>query len=156
DGERIAYTPLADRSGQWKHYRGGTVSRIWLYRKSDHSVEQIPQPEGRCNDLDPNWGGDVVYFRSDRAGEYNPFAHDTKTKSVKQLTRHADFPVLEVGSGGGRVVYEQAGYLHLYDPDKGEARRLKIGVATDLVEARPRYVKGAKYIRNAALSPSGA
>ena len=29
-------------------------------------------------------------------------------------------------------------------------------VATDLVEARPRFVKGAKYIRNAGLSPSGA
>src|SRR5262245_50483040 len=47
DGERVAYTPLADRSGQWKHYRGGTHSRIWLYRKSDHGVEQVPQPEGR-------------------------------------------------------------------------------------------------------------
>ena len=29
-------------------------------------------------------------------------------------------------------------------------------MASDLVEARPRYVKGAKYIRNAAVSPSGA
>src|SRR5947208_6145097 len=45
DGERIAYTPIADRTQQWKHYRGGTVSRIWIYKKSDHSVEAIPQPE---------------------------------------------------------------------------------------------------------------
>src|SRR5262249_22285319 len=45
---------------------------------------------------------------------------------------------------------------HLYDPAKEEDRRLKVGVATDLVEARPRFVKGAKYIRNAAVSPSGA
>ena len=29
-------------------------------------------------------------------------------------------------------------------------------MATDLVETRPRFVKGAKYIRNAAVSPSGA
>ena len=29
-------------------------------------------------------------------------------------------------------------------------------MASDLVEARPRFVKGAKYIRNAAISPSGA
>jgi tricorn protease len=156
NGEYIAYTPLADRSRQWKHYRGGTHSRIWIFHTSDNQVEQIPQPDRRCNDLDPNWVGDVVYFRSDRAGEYNLFAYDTKAKKVRQLTKYDDFPVLDVGSGGGKVIYEQAGYLHLFNPDKEESKRLKIGVATDLVEARPRFVKGAKYIRNADLSPSGA
>jgi tricorn protease len=156
DSAYIAYTPLGDRSMQWKHYRGGTASRIWIYRCKDHEVEQIPQPEGRCNDLDPQWLGDAVYFRSDRNGEYNLFAYDTKTKKVQQLTDHTDLPVLAVGSGGGKLIYEQAGYLHLFDPAKGKSRRLKIGVASDLVEARPRWVKGAKYIRHASVSPSGA
>jgi tricorn protease len=156
DGQYIAYTPIADRSGQWKHYRGGTCSRIWIYKRSDHSVEQIPQPQTRCNDLDPRWLGDVVYFRSDRASEFNLFAYDTKTKSVKQLTKHKDFPVLELGSGGGRLAYEQGGYIHMFDPQKAASTRLKIGVASDLVEARPRWAKGGKYIRNADISPSGA
>jgi tricorn protease len=156
DGERIAYTPLADRSTQWKHYRGGTVSRILVYRKTNHQVEQIPQPEGRCNDTDPQWIGDLVYFRSDRDGEYNLFSFDTGTKKVKRLTNHKDFPILALGSGAGTLIYEQAGYLHLYDPEKTESQRLRIGVATDLVEARPRFAKGAKYIRNADISPSGA
>ena len=40
------------------------------------------------------WIGDTVYFRSDRAGEFNLFAYDTKSKQVRQLTRHDDFPVL--------------------------------------------------------------
>jgi tricorn protease len=156
DGQRIAYTPIADRSGQWKHYRGGTCSHIWIYRRSDHAVEPIPQPASRCNDLDPQWIGDIVYFRSDRAGEYNLFSYDTKSKAVKQLTKYSDFPVFDVGAGGGKLIYEQAGYLHLLDPQKGEDKRLKIGVASDLVEARPRWAKGAKYIRSAHLSPSGA
>src|SRR5207244_7230922 len=34
--------------------------------------------------------------------------------------------------------------------------RLKIGVAADLVETRPRYVKSPKYIHWASLSPGGA
>ncbi|HEV3143441.1 MAG TPA: PDZ domain-containing protein [Gemmataceae bacterium] len=156
DGAYIAYTPLSDRSQQWKHYRGGTCSRILIYRCKDHEVEQIPQPEGRCNDLDPQWVGEAVYFRSDRKGEYNLFAFDPKAKTVKQLTEHADFPVLAVAAGGGNLIYEQAGYLHVYHPTQEMAERLKIGVATDLVEARPRWVKGAKYIRNASISPSGA
>ena len=155
DGSQIAYTPLADRSQQWKHYRGGSHSRIWIYTPHNQQVEQIPQ-QGRANDLDPHWIGPTIYFRSDRNGEYNLFAYDTKTKVVRQLTTYSDFPVLQLGSGGGRLVYEQAGYLHLFDTAKGMSQRLKIGVATDMVDARPRFVKGAKYVRNAAVSPSGA
>jgi tricorn protease len=156
DGEYIAYTPIADRSQQWKHYRGGTHSRIWIYRCKDHHVEQIPQPAGRCNDLDPNWIGEVIYFRSDRNGEYNVYAFDTKTKNLQRLTHHDDFPVLDIGAGGGKLLYEQAGYLHLLDPQVKTSKRLQISVATDLIEARPRFVKGAKHLRAAHVSPSGA
>ena len=93
DGQQIAYTPLADRSAQWKHYRGGTHSRIWIYHRDDHHVEQIPQPADRANDLDPNWIGGTIYFRSDRNGEYNLFAYDTNAKTVQQLTQlHATSP----------------------------------------------------------------
>jgi tricorn protease len=156
DGDYIAYCPLQDRSEQWKHYRGGTTGRIWVYRRKDHAVEQVPQPEGRCNDFGPQWVGKAIYFRSDRNGEYNLFAYDPVTKKVRQLTEHKDFPVVALGSGGGRIVYEQAGYLNLYDPEKETSTRLKIGVATDLGETRPRFVKGAKYVRGFDVSPSGA
>jgi tricorn protease len=156
DGSRLAYTPLSDMSRQWKHYRGGTTSRIWVYRFDNRSVEQIPQPEGRCNDTDPRWMDRTVYFRSDRQGEFNLFSYDAETKSVKQLTHFTDFPVLAVAAGGGNVVFEQAGYLHRYDPSTGRSTRLRIGVASDLTERRPRFVKGAKHVRNMAVSPSGA
>ncbi len=156
DGKKIAYTPLADATEQWKHYRGGRVSRIWIYMRSDHGVLAIPQPEGYCNDLDPQWVDEQIFFRSDRNGEYNLFVYDTRTHKVEQLTKHTDFPVLALGHGGGRIVYEQAGYLHLYDVSTKTSTRLHLGVAADLVEARPRYAKGAKYIRDFGLSPSGA
>src|SRR5262249_47026050 len=147
---------LGDRTQQWKHYRGGTHSRIWIYRCKDHQVDQIPQPASRCNDLDPNWVGENIYFRSDHDGEDHVYAFDTKTNNIARLTNYEDLAFLDIGAGGGKVIYEQAGYLHLLDPQKKEDTRLKIGVATDLVDARPRFVKGAKYIRNADISPSGA
>jgi tricorn protease len=156
DGSRIAYTPLGDRSQQWKHYRGGTASRILVMRLGDKSIEPIPQPDGRCNDTDPRWQGNTVYFRSDRNGEFNLFSYDAESKQLKQLTRFTDFPVLAVAAGGGNVVFEQAGYLHRFDPSSGASTRLRIGCAADLAEARPRYAKGAKYVRNMAVSPSGA
>ena len=96
--------------------------------------EDAAQPAGRCNDLDPNWVGDAIYFRSDRDGDYNVYAFDTKTKNISRLTNYDDFPVLDIGAGGGKLIYEQAGYLHLFDAQKKEDTRLKIGLATDLVE----------------------
>ncbi len=156
DGQRIAYNPLPPAFDQWKQYRGGRVSRLWLYRSADHAIEKVPQPASRANDVDPMWIGDTVYMRSDRDGEFNLYAYDTKTKQVRRLTNHDDFPVMKASSGGGKIVYEQAGSLHLFDPTTGRAKKLTIGIAADLREIRPRYVKGSEYIRNVSLSPSGA
>jgi tricorn protease len=156
DGARMAYNPLSEAFTEWKHYRGGMNSVIWLFTFRDNSSEKIPQPEGRCNDVDPMWIGDTIYFRSDRNGEFNLFSFDLKSKAVKQLTNHSDFPVMAARAGAGKIIYEQAGYLHIFDPVKGQAWKLTVGVSADLVELRPRYVKGARYIRDAAISPTGA
>jgi tricorn protease len=156
DGSRIAYAPVYEAFRQWKNYRGGTISRIWLYQIESHEVGEIPKPKGGCNDTAPMWIGGTLYFLSDRHGEFNLYSYHSSAKAVDQLTFHADFPVVHASAGGGVIVYEQAGYLHLYDPASKSARQLAIGVAADLIETRPRFVSGAQYIRDAHISPSGA
>jgi tricorn protease len=156
DGGIIAYVPLREPFEQWKHYRGGTTARILLFDIASQEVEPVPQPPGRCNDTDPMWSGGQLYFRSDRDGEFNVYAFDRSTKAVTRLTRHADFPVVNASSGGGRIAYEQAGYIHLLDPAGGASTRLKLGITADLLELRPRWAKGTKWVRHASLSPSGA
>src|ERR1700730_15627237 len=37
DGKRIAYNPNRPVFLQWKRYRGGTVSRIWIYDVATHA-----------------------------------------------------------------------------------------------------------------------
>lgn len=156
DGATLAYQPQRDAFAQWKHYRGGTTARLWLYSPADQGVVEVPQPPGRANDTDPAWLGGKLYFRSDRDGEFNLYSYDPTTRTVTALTHHTDFPVLWVSAGGGKVVYDQAGALHLFDPGTGSSRRLKIGVAADLPETRPRFVEvGADAVRGANLSPSG-
>lgn len=156
DGTRIAYTPLSGAFAQWKNYRGGRVSRIWIYDLADRSVEQVPQPAGRCNDTDPMWVGERLYFCSDRAGEFDLYTYESATQSVAQLTRHADFPIQSASSDAQRIVYEQAGWLHLFDPANGRSTRLSIDVRAERLETRPRFVQGEQYVRSASLSPSGA
>ena len=156
DGKYMAYTPVPDAFKQWKHYRGGTITRIWLFSFADKSVVEIPKPEGGCNDTQPVWMGDKVYFRSDRNGEFNLFSYDVASKQVKQLTDYKDFPVLNIAGRDGKVLLEQAGYLHMYDAASASAKKLTIGIAADLLELRARFAKGAKYIRSSQISPSGA
>ena len=156
DGRRIAYNPLGAAYKQWKRYRGGQVSRVWVYDVATHAIEKVPQPKGRSNDAAPMWLGETVYFLSDRDGEFNLYSWDPRGKTVSRLTTHSDFPVVNASAGGGAVVYEQAGYVHVYDPKARTSARVPIGAASDLQETRPRFVKGAKYVRSTSLSPSGA
>ena len=156
DGRFIAYTPFAEAFNQWKNYRGGRFSRIWIFNAKDSGVEKLPQPEGRSNDVDPMWIDGKVFFRSDRNGEFNLFSFDPASKEVKQLTAFKDFPVLSASAGAGRIVFEQAGSLHLYDVAQGRSRRLMIGVATDLPELRERFAKGSQWVRGGSVSPTGA
>jgi tricorn protease len=156
DARRMAYNPIAPRFEQWKQYRGGTVSRLWLFDFASQDVEKVPQPATRANDVDGMWIGATLYFRSDRAGEFNLFSFTPGAKDVKQLTTHQDFPILDASVGGGKIVYAQAGYLHQLDPATGATKRIAIGVPSDLRETRARFVRGARWIRDAAVSPTGA
>jgi tricorn protease len=156
DGKWIAYTPIPDAFRQWKHYRGGMISNIMLFSFADKSVVKISQPDGGCNDTQPVWLGDKIYFRSDRNGEFNLFSYDISSKEIKQLTDYKDFPIINASGGDEKIIFEQAGYLHIFEPGTSSAKKLTIGIAADLLELRPRFVKGGNYIRWADISPSGS
>lgn len=156
DGQRMAYNPLGPAYLQWKDYRGGMISYIWIYTFSDHSVVKIPQPQEGCNDTDPMWVGGKIYFNSDRNGEFNLFSYDVETADIKQLTSFKDFPIIKASPGKGKIILEQAGYLHIYDINSSATKKLVIGISADLLELRPRFVQGASYIRRVDISPTGA
>ncbi len=156
DGTAMAYTPLLDVFKQWKNYRGGTMSTIWIFSFEDHSKSEIPKPEGGCNDIEPMWVGDAIYFLSDRNGEFNLFSFHTESKEINQITQYDDFPIISASHHGEKIIFEQSGYLHTIDTGSRSSEKLAVGIATDLLELRSRYVKGGSYIRSAHLSPSGA
>ncbi len=155
DGRYIAYSPNYDASAMWKGYRGGTVSRIWIFDTTDNSVAEIPKPDGGSNDMAPQWHDGKVYFRSDRDGEYNLYVYDPASETVEALTDYDDFPVFSPQAGPGGIVFEQAGYLHFLADGAEDPERLDITVNADILDVRPRYVSGAEHIRSFSASPSG-
>ncbi len=157
DGRSLAYNPIGRAFDQWKGYRGGRVSQLWLINTSGWDVDKVPQPADRSNDVDGMWlDTNQVWFRSDREGEFNLYRYDLGSKAVTRVTNHTDFPVMAASAGAGRIVYEQGGWLFLLDPKSGKAERLAINVPADLRETRPRWVKGADFVRGVSASPTGA
>ena len=154
DGKKVAYTPIPDRFYQWKNYRGGTQTRIIIMDNSTYDAVYLPKPEGGSNDSDPMWIGDLVYFNSDRNGEFNLFSFNPATREIKQLTNYTDFPVLNPKAGTDAIIYEKGGYLYTMALD-GKSTKLTVGIATDLLEVRERYATGPQWARSMALSPSG-
>ena len=112
----------------------------------------------RTNNRNPMWMGGRLYFLSDRDWAMNVWSYDTKAKKLEQVTQFADYDIKSLEAGGGAIVFEQAGYLHLFDPASSRAKKLTVGVAADLPETRPRFAretKDRKYIREFSISPTG-
>lgn len=156
-GTHIAYTPIPDRFNQWKHYRGGTQSRIYIFDTATQDVVEIPKPQGGSNDAQPIFIGSTVYFKSDRDGEFNLYSYDLASKQIAKHTDFKNFGLLDLDvNANGLLLLEQGGYLHTYNPSSKTLNKLTIAIATDLLEMRPRFVSGSDYARSASISPSGA
>ncbi|MBX7173335.1 MAG: PDZ domain-containing protein [Pyrinomonadaceae bacterium] len=155
DGTKIAYMPLAPAFAQWKKYRGGRTTKIWLGNLADSAVEEIPKQNS--NDYTPMWVGDKVYFLSDRNGKNTTlYSFDTKTKKVTEAVPNTGLDLKTASANAGMIVYEQFGSINLFDPKSGKSNKVNITLNGDLPQVRPRYEKVAGRIANASISPTGA
>ncbi|HKP67684.1 MAG TPA: PDZ domain-containing protein, partial [Pyrinomonadaceae bacterium] len=154
DGSKLAYMPLAPAFQQWKKYRGGRTTKIWIGNLSDSSVEEIPRQNS--NDYSPVWLGNNIYFLSDRSGPVALYSYDTGSKKVVQAVPNSGLDLKTVSAGPDAIVYEQFGSIGIFDPASGKASKVNITLNGDFSQVRPRYERVAARIQNLALSPTGA
>lgn len=153
DGTRFAYRMANSWDDEWRNYRGGQNRPIWILDLATYDLETPPWTDSK--DIDPVWVGDVVFFISDRDWAANVWAYDTRTKALTQVTRFTDLDVKSLDAGGGMLVFEQAGYLHLLDPTTRQHRRLDITVRGDFPWLVPQWKDVTNRMTNLALSPTG-
>jgi len=153
DGQSLAYQLVRPWESEMRNYRGGQNQPIRIFDVKSHTVTALPWTDSR--DQQPVWLGATIYFISDRDWTNNVWAYDTRAKSLKQITRYADFEVESVNAGAGAVVYEQAGDIHLYDPAAGTDTKLAIHVSGDFPWAMPHAADVSKSLTAPQLSPTG-
>lgn len=155
DGSKVAYMPLSPAFAQWKKYRGGRTTKIWLGQLADSSVEEIPRQNS--NDFSPIWIGEKIYFLSDRNGKnVTLYSFETRSKKVVEEINNTGFDLKAASGGPGGIVYEQFGSINIFDTNSKKASKVKISVSGDFPQIRKRYERVAQRVLNVAISPTGA
>ncbi len=154
DGNFIAYEPLAQWQGDWKHYKGGQTQPIWIAKLADSTIEKVPRENS--NDKCPMWIGDKIYFLSDRSGgTVSLFSFDAKSKKVERVIDNKGLDIKYASAGAGAIVYEQFGTIYTLDDGSKNPKKVNIRVAGDFPGVRPRFEKVGNRIAGASLSPTG-
>ena len=153
DGKKLAYNRVMREFRTWKYYKGGMADDIWIYDPAAKKVENITNNVSQ--DIIPMWIGDEIYFISDRDMTMNLFVYNTKTKQTEKITNYTDYDIKFPSSDGNIIVYEQAGYLHKFDPKTRQSTKISITLGGDHVYARKemKYVKD--YVTAASVSGDG-
>ncbi len=153
DGSRIAYRMNNSWDEERRNYRGGQNRPIWIVDLKSYDLVSPPWTDSK--DVDPAWLGDVVYFISDRDGVANVWSYDTKAKKLAQLTKFTDFDVKSLDAGAGAVVFEQAGYIHEFDPKSGKEHIVNVTATGDFPWMMPRWEDVTTRMTGMKLSPTG-
>lgn len=155
DGSKMVFQIISRETRNWKRYRGGMASDLWLYDFKKEVSEKITDFDG--TDAVAMWHGDTIYFLSDRDENkrLNIWAINIKDKKARQVTAFKDFDVKWPSLGPSDIVFENGGKLYLLNLATEEAKALDIKVPDDLPKVRKSLKDASKNILHFGLSPSG-
>lgn len=154
DAAHLAYVPIRDATQTWRNHRGGHTTPILIAELETGRIEEVPRPH--CNDRNPMWVGDTIYFISDRSGTANLFAYDTASRHVRQLTAFDGEDIKTASASGRTIVFSQTGAITLRHANNDEMERISIKVSGDFPQTEPRSVKIASRLHSFSLSPTGS
>ncbi len=155
DDSKLAYNRIFREFRTWKRYRGGMADDVWIYDFATKKIENITA--NPALDIIPMWSGDRIYFVSDRdeAKRMNLYVYDLATKATRKLTDFTEFDIKFPSLGPNHIVFENGGFLYLFDLASEKTTRVPVVVADDMVSGRGKVVKVERNITNYEIGPDG-
>ena len=156
DQSKLAMNQVFREFRTWKYYKGGMADDIYIFDFASGRMENVTN--NPAQDVYPMWYGDKIYFCSDRDRTMNLFVYDIPTRQVTKVTTFTDFDVKFPSIGGDAIVYENGGYIYLYDLKTGANTKVTIRIADDAAIGRNDWVDASKFIESGDIdvSPDGA
>lgn len=154
DGKKILYTRKGTEDYQWKRYKGGQYTDIWMYDFVTNAFNPISDYIGK--NIYPMWIGNTMAFLTDRdTGIVNIYFQDLETKKIEPVTRYTDFDVMMPSTDGSTIIYVYNGYIHLLNFKARTDRKLSISVQSDQWQTRGRNINPKDYIHYATIANDG-
>ena len=155
DGTRMAYNRIFRNFRTWKRYTGGMAQDIWIYNFKANTIEPIPHTE--WTDTFPMWHEDTIYFDSDRGSEHrlNLYSYSLKSHEIRQLTHFTEFDVNWPSLGPDAIVFENGGYLYVFDLKTEKARKLTIYLPGDRELTLKHWTNVSRLVTSFDISPDG-
>jgi tricorn protease len=155
DGTKMAYNRIFRNFRPRKRYKGGMAQNIWIYDFKANRIQQITHYPG--TDTFPMWCGNILYWVSDRGPEQreNLYSRNLTTGQTRQLTDFKEFDVNWPSLGGDSIVFENGGWLYIYDLATAKTRKLTVYLPGDLDAVRRRWSPVDKLITDYDISPNG-
>jgi len=155
DGSKIAYNQIFRNFRTWKRYTGGMAQVITIYDLKNNTSEDLPHTE--WTDTFPMWHGNTIYFTSDRGQDHrlNIYSYDLGSKQVEQLTHYTDFDVMWPSLGPDSIIYENGGYLYLFDLQSKQPKKLTIYLPGETDQRLKHWASVAKLVTDFDISPDG-
>jgi tricorn protease len=148
------FVPLSGMNDNIKRYKGGWARQIWKFDGTNEAVKLTTDHFGES--FNPMWYEGRVYFITDRDGMKNIWSMDAGGKDLKQHTSHVDFDVRSAHLDNGKIVYQHAADLWLFDVASEEYNKLDIRLATDGEHLQETWVeKPSKYFTSLRPNPTG-
>jgi tricorn protease len=155
DGSKLAYNRIFREFRTWKRYRGGMADDIWIYDFATKKIENITN--NPALDIIPMWSGDRIYFVSDRdeAKRVNLYVYDLASKATRKLTDFTEFDIKFPSLGPNHIVFENGGFIYLFDLASEKTTRVPVIIADDMVSGRGKVVKVERNVTNYEIGPDG-
>lgn len=152
DQEILAYMPKSRDFRNWKRYRGGGASEIWLFDLNSYQSKNITQ--NKAIDAHPMWYKNYIYFLSDRGAQkrHNIWRYNRENEKYKQITHFKDFDITFPAIGPQEIVFEAGGDIYLLNLDTEEYHSVNINLVSDLSQVRPRKITADKHGQNPTVS----
>lgn len=153
DGTKLAYNRVFREFRTWKYYKGGMADDIWIYDMNTKSTRNITS--NNAQDIFPMWFGDEIYFCSDRDRTMNLFCFNLKTGQTRKVTHFTDYDIKFPSAGDNRIVFEQGGYIHVFDLSTQAETKLTIQIGDDFNASRSELKDATRFLGAVNPSPDG-
>ena len=155
DGKYVVYSKVFRDFRPEKRYSGGQANYLAIFDFAKNSAKTITK--GPRAERDAMWIGDRIYYNSDKDGTFNLYSYDVASGATTQLTHSTTWDVRwpSADAASGKIVYEMAGELSIFDTKTGQSTPIHITVTDDGLNTRPSRASAANQIESYDLSPKG-